>query len=504
MNTLDSLLRGATFRLLGKCVALALSFLMTPFIISQVGLDDYGLWLLLLFVVYSSRFMDLGLSSAVQREIAVAIENGKTAKLSEIVSCAAVFFASLASLGGGVVVTIAYYPELLGVGPEHHHTARAALLLLSLKVMWDLAMCSVHGFFAGFLRFEIDANIEIVNELVRAGLIFSLVGHYKVLGLVYSLLLADVLANVVRIYYVKKLQPDLRLSLDLVKKRRLKELFDYSKHALVMVVGKHFNGNVDSLIVSHLLGLQYVAIYGVVRRLVTLTEGIYLAILGMFMPVIARLLERKESVQREMRQLFSLNLFLVSSFFVPGIVLSNWFMKLWLGPGYEEARTIVISFSLAMMCHCISRPIDTYFLARAEHRRISMISIYLLATNVITSVLLGWYYGLLGVLLGTIVSNYLCQLALKLIAYKAHSRSKISDLVYSFVLANLLMLTLGFSGTYLVSFSPPTTWLSLAFYGLLTSIFATGLLWTFLLCADTKALIFSVLISNFRKVKLIR
>jgi O-antigen/teichoic acid export membrane protein len=189
---------------------------------------------------------------------------------------------------------------------------------------------------------------------------------------------------------------------------------------------------------------------------------------------------------------------LVAAFFAPTIALANEFMGLWLGPGYELAQMIVVCFALAMMCHCISRPIDSYFLARAAHDRISMISLLLLLSNVVISVLFGWLFGLVGVLAGTVISNYLCQFMLKLYMYKQHSSASVASLLSKFLAANLIMIGLGAAGSWLVSVVPPAGWLMLFVYGGAIFALSLGINWLTLLTADMRELIFTTISSSLK------
>ena len=76
------LANNALFGLMEKGVSIITVLLLTPYFISILGDDNYGLWILILSVISWFNFVDMGFSATIQRKIAIAIENNNLNKIN--------------------------------------------------------------------------------------------------------------------------------------------------------------------------------------------------------------------------------------------------------------------------------------------------------------------------------------------------------------------------------------------------------------------------------------
>ena len=319
----DRIFHSAFYRIVGRIVTVIIAILVTPYLMKHLGEERYGLWLLIIATVGWARFIDLGFSAAVQRSIAIALEAEDKDRINTIYSCAVVLYSILGLTAAVAIVGLSFFPEFLGVDDQFYDIVSISLLVLSIKVLWDLGMCCFHGFFSGLLRYDIDANINTANEVLKALGILVLLPDFGIIGAVAATMISDFVTNVYKIFYVRKIYPDFVFDLGLVKKVEFLNLFHYSKHIILLTIAKTFGNNTDLLIISHLLGLTAVAIFGVSKRLVFMIEELFLTVLGMFLPVFMRLMERKEDIREEVEQVFDLNFYLVVVCFVPLVIFAQ-------------------------------------------------------------------------------------------------------------------------------------------------------------------------------------
>ena len=66
------------------------------------------------------------------------------------------------------------------------------------------------GFYTGLIRYDVDANINTINELVKALLIVVMVTWYNIYGAVFATMIADLMTNIYKIVYTKKLHASFR------------------------------------------------------------------------------------------------------------------------------------------------------------------------------------------------------------------------------------------------------------------------------------------------------
>ena len=500
INFKDRIFHSAFYRIIGRIVTVLIAILITPFLMRHLGEEMYGLWLLIIATVGWARFIDLGFSAAVQRSIAIALEAEDKDRINTIYSCAVVLYSILGLFAAGAIAVLSFFPMFLGVEAEFYDVVSLSLLVLSIKVLWDLGMCCFHGFFSGLLRYDIDANINTANEVLKALVIFALVPEFGVLGAVAATMVSDFVTNVYKIFYVRKIYPDFFFSMGLVKKVEFLNLFHYSKHIVLLTIAKTFGNNTDLLIISHLLGLTAVAIFGISKRLVFMVEELYLTVLGMFLPVFTRLMERKDDIREEVEQVFDLNFYLVVVCFIPLVIFAQQFILLWLGEGFEQSRILVAGLAFAFLCRCISRPVETLLLAKARHSGLSVLKIIQLIVQLVLAVLLGSSMGIFGVLFATVISFYIGEVLLMLVLYKKHSGYPVAGLVLKFVRANALLAAGALVGIYVIDLVSPLSWLTITLYSGVTSIIVAVVCWFLLVGKNLRELILRTAKSNLGRL----
>ena len=501
MNFKKLILGSVFWGTIGNVISFAIAFLLTPFLIHSLGDEGYGVWLLIIATLGWFRFIDFGFSSAVQRSIAIAMEANDDHKINTIFSCSIILFGLLGSLAAILLFIFSFFPQMLGVDEKYFDVVHIALMILCIKIFWDFLMCSFHGFYTGLIRYDVDANINTINELVKALLIVVMVTWYNIYGAVFATMIADLITNIYKIVYTKKLHASFRFHLHLVKLKEFKALFSYSKHIIALSIASSFSKGVDSLIISHILGLKYIAIYNIAFRLVDMVERALLPILGIFQPIFTRLLERKDDIRSEVEQVVSLDLFIVCVFFVPLAIFSNDFIYLWLGSGFEQAHIIVSILAFALVCRTISRPISQLLLAKAQHKYLSVIKIIAILINIPLSIVLGKSFGLTGIAVATLFSFYITDLILHLVLYRFYVKYSVSHLAISFIKNNIIMGSLIALGYYFISPIDQLSWINLIVYSTITFFGSIIIFWFSSLNKNAKNSITSIAKEKIMKAR---
>ena len=492
MNFKHRILSSSLFRLLGSLVTIAVAFLLTPFLIANLGERDYGLWLLILSVLGWFRVFELGLPEAVQREIAIALEKKDDHKIAIVFSCSVLLFAILGVFASVLVIILGQFPFVLGVEEDHYLVVNLVFLLFSVKVFWDFLMNSFHGFYSGLIRYDVDANIDSVSEIAKAIMIFYLIKDLHIYGAVIAVMVTDFFAILFKMIYVRKLYGNLRFDFSLISRTEIGRLVTYAKHVLSNTIALSFSGRANFFIISHLFGLSAITIYGIAIRLIDLVEKLLLSFLGVFQPVFTRLLQRQDKIDIVVEQVISLNYFLVAIFFIPLIILSEDFIFLWLGEGYEESASLVIIICFAYLCKTISRPVSEALFASAQHKYLSVVNLTGLIVNIVCSTVLGLYFGLMGVAIGVIVSLYISDVLLHLLLYKRHTGRSIHRILAYFVRTNILVLGASLLGMYYFDRLPQLTWVELLMWSVVIYSLSLMIAWVGLLDTSIRQKIVSV------------
>jgi len=470
--------------------------MLTPYLITHLGSENYGLWILVLSSIGWFNFIDLGFSYAVQRNIVLALEHKDNARINVVFSVAVVLFSVLGFIAAGCVLFLAAYPEILGIDEQKQVTATTVIALLSLKVLFDFMMNSFHGFFTAYIRMDIDANLSTLNTIIKSILVVFLILDLNILGAVIATLIADVITQILKIYFAKRLHPEFKFSWKFVSALEVKSLFAYSKHLVLLGIAKSINTKVDPVIISHILGLKYVAIFNVINTLTNQVEKLVVAIVGIFQPVLTKLVARKANIDSTLTLILSLNFFVVVLFYAPLAILAEDFILLWVGSEFQEAAYIAPILGIAFLCKTVSRPISSLLLASAQHKLLSVVNIAGAVVNISLSITLASMWGLKGIAIATAVGFLLSDVILHLYLLKRYTDYPIIRPIIEFIKLLVIYCSVVYLGLFILSDISPMSWLELIISSATVFLCVLVLSWFVLLISDGKEKLVSIVVKK--------
>lgn len=495
------LLTSSAFRLIERVVVILTSLLLTPYLINVLGEKDYGLWILILSILGWFNVIDLGFPSAVQRHITLALAKKDDKAVNIVFSTSIALFGGLGVFAATCLLMVIQFPHVLGVDGADGVTFTLALTVLAIKIIWDFVMNAFHGFFSGLLRFEIDANISSLNSVLKALLVFYLLPELHIWGAVIATLATDVLTNILKVVYAKKLFKPLHFGWKLVSIKEIKSLFLYSKHVIAAGIAQTINTKIDPILVTKLFDLPSVAMYNIAMRLASHVKAFSTSINGVFGPVFTQMVAKGKDMEDMFEQVTSINFFVATALFLPLIIFGELFITLWVGDKFAYAIYIVYFIVFSFLCRTVSGGVRNILLAQANHKLLSVINLIGAIFNVILSVVFAKYWGLIGVAAGTALGFFVSDVILSLVLLRRYNDYSLFAIVKGFIVTTLLTYNVGILGHYLVSQYIEISWLSLLLYASLSFPFIVIMAWFFVLNKGMKAKTLDIVISKVMRKK---
>jgi O-antigen/teichoic acid export membrane protein len=473
------LISGTIFKLLERFTFIVISLLLTPFLINNLGLDGYGFWLLALSILGWFNVIDLGFPAAVQRNIILALELNDERKLNVVFATSMVLFTLLGAISAFSLIGISNFAiSLFGSESE---SLSIVLTIFALKVFLDFFMNSFHGFYSAFLRYDIDSNLTSLNVIIKSGLIIILVPFYGIWGAVFATIFADILTNILKVYYAKKLYPPLSFNIKYFSFEEARSLFSYSKHVIAAGVARTINLRADPFIINKLLDLTAVATYGVANRLAMHVRAFAFTINDMLTPIFIKKSAKNENMENMFHNAININFFTTSLLFTPLIILGHYFIMLWVGEQFKDTIYIIYFIIFSFLCRVISSSINQILFAQAKHKLISIISLIGAIFNIILSIVFASYYGLIGIAMGTSIGFFISDVVLSLILLKRYNPYDITPVVINFIKATAFIFVIGLTLKYYVEENFLITWLNIITLGFTAFLFCFILSWFLIL-----------------------
>jgi O-antigen/teichoic acid export membrane protein len=455
---LRKLFSSSFFRFLENIITVVTSLLLTPFLITTLGNENYGLWLLILSMLGWFNIINLGFPSAVQRHITWALESKSTDSLNRVFSTSILLFSVLGCVAIVGLLSLAYNPQILDISNSRFEVFTLSLSLLCIKVLWDFIMCSFNSFFACLLRYDIDAKISSLNAIVKAVLVYYLLLDLNIYGAVTATLIADFLSNILKIVCVKRLLPSLNFSISYASFNEFKSLFHFSKHVIASGVAKTINSKSDPILVTKLFELSLVPVFGIANRLAALVEGFTMSVSGIFLPIFNQMAAKNQNMGETFLKVTSINIMVYSTLYSLLFVFSEIFVQLWVGKEFVQSIAILNVLIFSYLCRAVFQSIRDLLFAQANHKYLSFVSMFGAMFNIILSIILANQIGLIGIAISTSISFFLSDVVLSLMLVKKYNDLNIKPIIKQLIMAIVLTYSVGLCGQQLIEQYIISTW----------------------------------------------
>jgi len=387
-------------------VSALIGFFMTPFMVHQLGDKLFGLWALVGSFSGSYAILDLGLSAAVGRYVAMYIGKGDYKSVNVYVNTALLIYCMM-----GVAVILAAFGLTCFASafvdmPEDVSLLTILILIVGTEFAISFPMRALTGTVTAKLRYDVSTTIEFAFKLVSTALIVSaiLLG-----GRLISLALIGLSLGVVRgiVWYiaVRRVTPEVRVSPSLASQQAAWSLFSFSIFAFIAQIAGLLRFRVDNFVIGGFLGPASITHYVVA---VTLTSCFILtttSIMGVVGPVFAQQ-HGRDDVEAMRRTLFFAIRVGTSLVMFMAFGLLAWgrsFIALWMGEEYVDAYPCLAVITVGLTTALCQTSAIAVMFSRAQHHYFALANSVEGIANLVCSIIFVQYWGILGVALGTCI-----------------------------------------------------------------------------------------------------
>ena len=393
----------------GKVVVAVLALALTPVFLRDLGVAEYGVWLLAVTLTFGSGYAglaDLGLQQAGVRYIAEARSRGDADAVSEVasttVACFAVIGVAVALLLSILVVPLV---QVFNVEPDLVSAARLTFLLVGIQIAVDLPAAGLLAVVEGAQRYGWLRLIEIGSRVAWAAVAFVLVvlGHGIVAMAVISLVVA-VLSAVASLAAARQAQPNLRIRPSLATRATFSMLLRYSSSLLVLRILSIVYRQMDRAIIGIALVAAAVAQYEVAYK-VHASAALVLSIApSAIMPAAAYI--GASGNRDRLRALYLRGSKYAVAMSLPvtvaGLLYARPLISTWVGSEYEHLTGVTrlfLVYPALVVVHTIG---VTMLFGLGRMKGLLRLSLVAVGVNLVVSLALVRHLGIAGVVWGTL------------------------------------------------------------------------------------------------------
>jgi O-antigen/teichoic acid export membrane protein len=389
-------------------IGVVATFLLTPYIIEHIGKADYGLWSLVFSILGFIGLVDMGFATSTVKYVAETRGQGDPDRRNRLVSTLFVVYMILAlAVAVASALLATWFNDLFDIPPEQHRDALLVFAILAVRLALYLPLGLFRGVLFGEQRIVWINAVQVAAALLNVGLTVAVLeAGFGVVALAVTNVVVLVAEHAVYVALTRRALPDLVLRPRFFTRAHLRELLGFSVFAALVNVSSVVVLQADPIIIKMFLPLGAVAVYAVALRIATYVLLLVKQLNNVITPVIA---ERHGAGDHErLRVIFVRATKFTLALALPlalGLGLhADALMLHWLGPDFVEAGPLLVVLLAAMTLMLARETSSNYLALTGRHRYTGGMALAAAALNLAASALFAWFWGLIGVALGTLAA----------------------------------------------------------------------------------------------------
>ncbi len=383
----------------------AVLFILYQFLLNTIGVEQFGIWSLVLAITSVTQIANFGLSGSVVKFVAKYIARAENENVCGVIQTAAI---SVGVFAG--VILLAGYPIVkwvLGlVVPDESLSLALSVLPYAFLSLWIMVIASIfQGSLDGCQRIDLRSLLLMGGAIVHLLLCFMLAPTYQLMGVAYAGVIQNFVILIGSWIVLKRLLASMPLLPCKWDTGIFKEMIGYSINFQIMSVTVMFYDPITKALLSNFGGLAMVGYYEMASRMIQQFRALIVSANQVLVPAIADL---KEKTPEKIHSIYLTSyelLFYVALFLFSLIIISiPLISELWIG--HYERIFVILGMLLAIgwFFNILNAPAYFTNLGTGELRWnvISHIAIALL--NAGLGFLMGIFYGGIGVVIAWVFS----------------------------------------------------------------------------------------------------
>jgi O-antigen/teichoic acid export membrane protein len=391
----------------GKFINLVSWFILTPFVLKQLGDHSYGLWALVGSVTAYGFLVNFGITDAVTKYVAEYRAKGEIEQAHSMIATALIMNASLGLLLIIISVLVApFFSSLFNVAAAEESTATWLFLLSGIGVALTIPFGIVGAVLRGLQRFDLlNISSVIATLLTVIGTLFVLLLSGGVIGLAIVGVTVTLLMQIFNIWLIYRIAPELRYGWHGGSRAYIRTLASYGSALFVMYLGGYLESRSDEIVIGGFLPLASVTPYNLARRLSTLPQTLTEQFLTLLLPMASEIHANENRDQ--LRSLYLISTRITLAIFLPIalilVILAKPLLTLWIGAAYAPYSYLVLILVTASLIDTSQWPAGAVLQGMAKHHALAIMTIASGIANLTISILLVGRLNLMGVALGTLI-----------------------------------------------------------------------------------------------------
>lgn len=416
MNKARILLKNVLSSWSGMVIRAAITFVLTPFVLSRLGDERFGVWIIVGSIVGSYGFLDLGMKGGLNQYLTgyIAVEDFQRA--NETFNSVLVGLAAVAGLILVVSFTMGRLaPLIFEIPPSLTDEVFWCVCLVGTATAIQLLSFPHSVVFMAKQRYELENAVSVFVLLIRSGwTVVALLNGYGLVAISLGVLVGGIVEAILRVAIANRLVSQLVVRPAFASWLSFRETMTFGLWTFLISVSRSASIYFMPLLVGMLLPLEAVTRFGLAARVATEMETLAAAGLMVSYPMLVDLHSRAKQAEVSKLTIDGTRLFQIflAALSIIGIVWADNFFAVWIGPrnasgaSYAGVADIFRVLVLGMVCRQFAGVANQTAKAARLIRPVAILATAEIAVGLALAAAAMPGYGLIGAAYGLLVSAF--------------------------------------------------------------------------------------------------
>ncbi|MBT9171478.1 MAG: putative membrane protein EpsK [Actinobacteria bacterium] len=344
-------MRNASFSIGEYIVTPLLYIFSTPFLVHQLGLNQYGIWMLANSIVGFIGILNFGLSEATVKYVSLYRGREDEGGVVRCIRSTLTMYLglSMAMVIVGCVLAPFLVHRIFKISPQDFTVSIRAIQLasigLGLRIVGSVFLAAMRG----FERYDLTSKINIGSTtlMVTSSVVLAAFG-YGVTTILLSTVIVVGLTLVASIIVAKRLIGKFSMW-PTFDRTLLREVLNFGFFSWIQGLAATIFSQVDRLIIGALLGTSALSYYSITLQVAQQTHGLVGSALAFLFPMISS--ERETRNRVGLRNLYKkallFSFIFAATIAIPLLIGGKFLLTVWMGANFA-ANTYVLLYILVI------------------------------------------------------------------------------------------------------------------------------------------------------------
>jgi O-antigen/teichoic acid export membrane protein len=399
---------------IAKAIALLTGLISVPLTFRYLGAERYGIWMVLVSIIAAMGFADLGIGNGLMNAVSEAYGKDDRPLAKEYVTSAFALMLCIAvilAVAGAVGYPFLPWPKLFNVRSEAVAAEGAkAFLVLYGSFVVNIPLGVITRAQAGLQKGYASQIVSALGNVLSLGAMLVVIWlHASLAWLVFASVFAGIAATLLNGWLLFQQHPWLAPSWHAYRRTSTIKIFKLGLLFFVLQCAFAISYSSDNIVIAQVLGAAAVAAYAVPQKLFAFVSMIVGMGITPLWPAYGEALARGDV--NWVRKAFLNSLWLTLGVTIPSCTLlaltGPWILRVTVGKSMNAPMPLLVTLAAWGVVNAVSSVMSVFLNGTGVLKAMTVASVFVSLSNLALSILFTRRLGVMGVCLGSIVTQVL-------------------------------------------------------------------------------------------------